>query len=48
MSFRRRSLTHRRRRVAVLSLVGGRACYLAVRGQLRGQVDDSLRRQAPA
>jgi two-component system, OmpR family, sensor histidine kinase MprB len=45
MSFRRRITIAAAAAVAVAVLLASAGAYLVVRGQLRGQVDDSLRRQ---
>ena len=45
MSFRRRITIAAAAAVTVAVLLASAGAYLAVRGQLRGQVDDSLRRQ---
>jgi two-component system, OmpR family, sensor histidine kinase MprB len=48
LSFRRRLTLFSAVGIALVLLVGSAATYLVVRSQLRGQVDDSLRRQSAA
>ena len=48
LSFRQRLTLFSAAGIAVVLLVGSAAIYLVMRSQLRGQVDESLRRQSDA